>query len=86
MGTVVEGFAFNDFCLRCQKVMEHKIALQGKDLLGICSSCGEQRAMTDVNQVNYPKTSLWVTRFKIGNLPCVVEGKLLDAVPHARKT
>jgi hypothetical protein len=86
MGTVVEGFAFNDFCMRCQKVMDHKITLEGKDLFGICSSCGEERALTEVNQVNYPKTSLWVTRFKVGNLPSVVEGKLLDAVRHSNKT
>lgn len=86
MGTVVEGFAFNDFCLHCQKVTANKIAVEHKDLFGICSSCGEKRALTEVSQVNYPKTSLWVTRFKIRNLASVVEGKLLDAVQHAKKT
>jgi len=41
--------------------------------------------MTDLNQVYYPKTDLWVTRFKIGNLPSVVTGKLLDVAKHAKK-
>jgi len=35
--------------------------------------------MANLNQVYYPKTELWVTRFKIGNLASVVAGKLLDA-------
>jgi len=35
--------------------------------------------MVNPTQVHYPKTDLWVTRFKIGNLPSVVAGKLLDA-------
>ncbi len=80
----MEGFTFNDFCLRCQKVMEHKIELEGKELYGICSSCGEKRTLTEVKQVYYPKTDLWVTRFKIGNLPGVVAGKLLDALHHTK--
>ena len=41
--------------------------------------------MADVNQVYYPKTELWVTRFKIGNLPSVVAGKLIDAAKHPQK-
>jgi hypothetical protein len=41
--------------------------------------------MTGLNQVYYPKTELWVTRFKIGNLASVVTGKLLDAVKHVHK-
>ncbi len=80
----MEGFTFNDFCLRCQKVMEHKIELEGKELYGICSSCGEKRPLIEVKQVYYPKTDLWVTRFKIGNLPGVVAGKLLDAMHHTK--
>lgn len=85
MGNIVDGFIFNDFCLRCQKVMEHRIALEQGEFLGICSSCGEKRRMTGLNQVYYPKTGLWVTRFKIGNLPSVVTGKLLDAVKKTTK-
>lgn len=85
METVMEGFAFSDFCLGCQKVREHKIALKGKEFFGICSSCGQKRLMADVNQVFYPKTELWVTRFKIGNIPSVVTGKLIDAAKHPQK-
>jgi len=81
-----EGFVFNDFCLQCQKITEHKIILEQREFFGICSSCGRKRPMTDLNQVYYPKTDLWVTRFKIGNLPSVVTGKLLDAAKHAKKT
>jgi hypothetical protein len=79
MGTVIEGFAFNDFCERCQKVMEHRITGEGKEFQGSCTGCGEKRPLTQVNQVYYPKTDLWVTRFKVGNLSNVVTGKLLDA-------
>lgn len=86
MESVVEGFAFNDFCLQCQKVTENKIALEGKEFFGICSSCGRKRLMTGPNQVYYPKTDLWVTRFKISNLPSVVTGKLIDAAKRAKKT
>lgn len=80
MSVVVEGFGFNDFCLRCQKVTENKIVRERGGFSGICNVCNEKRPITDVNQVYYPKTGLWVTRFKIGNLPGVVTGKLLEAV------
>ena len=80
----MEGFTFNDYCLRCQKVMEHRIELEEKELYGICLSCGERRPLTEVKQVYYPKTDLWVTRFKVGNLPSVVAGKLLDAMRHKK--
>ena len=85
MEDVIEGFAFSDFCLECQKVAEHRIALQGREFFGICSSCGQKRLMANVNQVFYPKTELWVTRFKIGNLPSVVTGKLIDAAKDPQK-
>ncbi len=85
MGMQVEGFVFNDFCSRCQKVMEHNIAVEGKQFFGVCSSCGERRALTEVNQVYYRKTDLWVTRFKVGNLQSVLAGKLLDAVRHVNR-
>ena len=84
MSIVVEGFVFSDFCLRCQKVTEHKVEAEGKDLFGKCQSCGEHRKMTELKQMYYPTSELWVTRFKIGNLPSVVTGKLLDATRHAR--
>ena len=81
----MEGFAFSDFCLQCQKITEHKILPEQKEFFGVCSSCGRKRPMTGLNQVYYPKTALWVTRFKIGNLPSVVAGKLLDAARHTKK-
>ena len=79
MGRMVEGFVFSDFCLKCQKVLEHRVEVDRREFFGICSSCGLRRVMSGVKQVYYPKTELWVTRFKIGNLPSVVAGKLLDA-------
>ena len=85
MGTAIEGFSFSDFCLRCQKVTEHSVQVEGERLFGSCGVCGEKRAMTDLNQTYYPVTELWVTRFKTGNLPSVVTGKLLDAAKHARQ-
>lgn len=84
MGRLVEGFTFNDFCLKCQKVLEHTIELDGQDFFGVCSSCGQSRAMANMKQVYYPKTELWVTQFKIGNLPSVVAGKLLEAAKHTK--
>jgi len=85
MGSAIEGFVFSDFCQQCQKVMEHRIALEGKEFEGACTSCGERRLLTEVDQVYYPKTDLWVTRFKIGNLPSVVTGRLLDASKHVKR-
>jgi hypothetical protein len=85
MGTTMEGFSFSEFCLKCQKVMEHRVEVERKDFFGVCSSCGQSRLMTGLNQVYYPKTELWVTGFKIGNLAGVVTGKLLDAVKYVHK-
>jgi hypothetical protein len=85
MGTTVEGFSFSEFCLKCQKVMEHRVEIERKDFFGVCSSCDQSRLMTGLNQVYYPKTELWVTRFKIGNLASVVTGKLLDALKCVHK-
>jgi hypothetical protein len=84
MATEVESFAFNDYCLRCQKTTLQKILVEGRELFGICSSCGERRAMTEVKQVHYENADLWVTQFKIGNLPSVVAGKLLDALRNGK--
>ena len=79
---VIDGFTFNDFCLSCKKLMEHKVALEKNEFFGICSSCERRRLMTDLNEVYYTKTDLWVTRFKIGNIPSVVTGKLLKSAKH----
>lgn len=86
MRTVIEGFAFNDSCERCKKVMQHRITCEGKELQGSCTGCGEKRPLTQVDQVYYPKTDLWVTQFKIGNLSNVVAGKLLDAAKQMNGT
>jgi hypothetical protein len=85
MESVVEGFVFNDFCVQCHKVVEHKVSLQGKEFLGACSSCGQKRLMTDLNQTYYPQNDLWVTRFKIGNIPSVVAGKVVDAAKRSKR-
>jgi hypothetical protein len=85
MSVQIGGFAFNDFCQHCQRVMEHKIELQDQALFGVCSICGEKRKITGANEVYYPKTELWVTRFKIGNIQNVVTGKLLDTIKHVKK-
>jgi hypothetical protein len=79
LGTVIGGFSFSDFCLKCQKVTEHRIEAEGKQFAGVCPICGRSRPMMGLKQVYYPNTELWVTRFKIGNLPSVVSGKLLDS-------
>lgn len=85
MGRLVEGFSFNDFCLKCQRVSEHKVEVEGREFLGVCSSCGQSRIMANLSQVYYPQSELWVTRFKIGNLPSVVAGKLLDAAKDGKQ-
>ena len=77
--TAVTGFSFNDFCHSCQKVMGHRVEFEAKEFFGVCNSCGEKRQLTDLNEVYYPKTDLWVTRFKIGNLPSVATGRLLKS-------
>lgn len=82
---IINGFTFNDFCQPCGKVTEHKIATSDSNVLGICSSCKLQRPLTELKQVSYPKTDLWVTRFRIGNLDSVVTGKLVDSIEEVRK-
>jgi hypothetical protein len=67
-------------------VTEQKIELEGKEFSGLCSSCNQKRPIMDPNQVYYPKTDLWVTRFKIRNLSNVVAGKLLDAARHGMQS
>jgi hypothetical protein len=83
--SVVEGFAFNDYCIQCDKIAEHRISLQGKEFLGVCSSCGQKRLMTNISETYYPQSDLWVTRFRIGNVPGVVAGKVSDAAKRAKR-
>ncbi len=80
MRGVVVGFAFNDYCHKCQKVSEHGVEVNEKSLFGVCTACETKREIAQPRQVYYSKTDLWVTRFKIGNLQNVVTGKLLDAI------
>src|SRR3989304_539728 len=82
MENMVDGFVFNDFCLQCQKVMEHKVALEGNEFFAVCSKCDQKRHMINLNQVYYPKTDLWVTRFKVGNLPSIRGVTLLVAIRY----
>jgi hypothetical protein len=77
---VIDGFKFNDFCQQCQNVREHTIAVDNSTVIGMCDICKFQRPLTELRQEFYSKTSLWTTRFKIGNLSSVVEGKLVDAI------
>jgi hypothetical protein len=84
MDSVIEGFAFIDFCTQCHKLQEHRVSSQDNEFYGMCSSCGQKRLMTDLNEVYYPQNDLWVTRFKIGNMPSVVAGKAIDAVKRAK--
>jgi hypothetical protein len=84
MRTKVDDFEFNDFCLQCQKITQHDVMIESKQLFGVCSTCTQVRPMTDVKQVYYRNTDLWVTRFKIGNLPSVVAGKLLDTINQTK--
>ena len=79
MRRVIDEFSFNDFCLKCQKVVEHRIEVEGSGFFGVCGTCAMSRRMENLSQLYYPNTELWVTRFKIGNLAGVVAGKLLDA-------
>jgi len=84
MARPLEGISFNDFCLKCQKVSEHRVEVEGRDFFGVCTVCGRKRRMENLQQIQYPKTELWVTRFRIGNLSSVVVGKLLDAATNAK--
>jgi hypothetical protein len=77
---IIGGFTFNDFCQRCQNVTGHGIAASDSTVVGICSGCELRRLLTELRQIFYPKTTLWVTRFKVNNLDNVVAGRLLDSI------
>ncbi|MGA2783086.1 MAG: hypothetical protein ABSF09_00105 [Candidatus Bathyarchaeia archaeon] len=79
----INGFTFNDFCPGCGKVTENRIAVNGS-VVGVCVVCASQRPLTELKQVFYSKTDLWVTRFKVGNLNNVVAGKLLDTIRRSK--
>ncbi len=81
----IDGFEFNDFCVHCQKVMQHKIVSESRALRGVCVSCGGTRPLMEPNQIYYSSTDLWVTRFKIGNLQNVTTGRLLEAVKEQER-
>jgi len=85
--TTVQGFTFNDYCDRCDKVQEHRINIEAGRVFAVCSACSRTSELSDLNQIYYPKTELWVTRFKIDNTtPCAVAGKLLDAIHHLKSS
>ena len=83
MMRTINGFAFNDFCLACREVTENRIDVNSS-VVGVCVGCTFQRPLTDLKQVFYSKTDLWVTRFKAGNLSNVVAGKLLDSIRRVK--
>ena len=77
---VIDGFEFNDYCQKCQRVKEQKIAADNSSFVAVCESCQLKRPIIELKQEFYPKTSLWVTRFKVGNQSGIVTGKLADAI------
>jgi hypothetical protein len=77
---IINGFTFYDFCQPCQKITKHRIAADNSSVLGVCESCQLQRPLTELVEVFYKETDLWVTRFKISNMSNVVAGKLLVAI------
>lgn len=76
----INGFTFYDFCQLCQKITKHRIAADNSSVLGVCEACQFQRPITELAEVFYQETDLWVTRFKISNMSNVVAGNLLVAI------
>ena len=77
---VIEGFAFYEFCQFCQKVAKHRIGTDNSAVLGLCESCEHRLPLSELKEVFYHNTDLWVTRFKISNMNNVVTGRLLHAL------
>ena len=76
---IINGFAFYDFCQSCNRITKYRIEADNSSVLGVCESCENQQPLTELNEVFYHKTDLWVTRFKISNMNNVVAGKLTHA-------
>ena len=77
---IIDGFTFYEFCQVCEKVAKHRIEADSSITLGICESCDHSLPLSELNEVHYDKTDLWVTRFIMGNMNNVVAGRLLRAL------
>lgn len=49
-------------------------------VVGVCESCDHSQQLSELVEVFYDKTDLWVTRFKMSNMNNVVVGRLLHAL------
>ena len=78
--SIINGFAFYEFCQSCKIITKYRIESDDSSVLGVCGSCEQQQALADLNEIFYEKSNLWVTRFKIGNMNNVVTGKLIYAL------
>ena len=77
---IIDGFTFYEFCQFCQKIAKHRIETDSSMVLGVCESCAHSQQLSELNEVFYDKTDLWVTRFKMSNMNNVVVGRLLHAL------
>ena len=77
---VINGFMFFDFCQSCKMVTKFRIEADNSSVLGICEACEDHQPLTELNEIFYKKSDLWVTRFKMGNMNNVVTGKLIHAL------
>jgi len=77
---IIDGFAFYEFCQFCQKIKKHKIETDNSIALGFCESCERRLPLSELNEIFYPKTDLWVTRFKMNNMNNVTAGRLSHAL------
>ncbi len=77
---IIDGFTFYEFCQFCQKIAKHRIETDSSMVLGVCESCDHSQQLSELDEVFYDKTDLWVTRFKMSNMNNVVAGRLLHAL------
>jgi len=77
---IIDGFMFYDFCQTCKKVTKYRIEADRSSVLGVCESCEQHQPLTELNEIFYQESDLWVTRFKMGNMNNVVTGKLIHAL------
>jgi hypothetical protein len=77
---VIDGFAFYDLCQFCQKIVKYNIEADKSMVLGVCESCQQPQPLSELKEIFYIETDLWVTRFKISNMSNVVTGRLLHAL------
>ena len=77
---IINGFAFYDYCPFCQRIAKYRIEADNSSVLGVCESCEHPQPLSELKEVFYKKTDLWVTIFQIRNMSNVVTGKLLHAI------